>query len=535
MGEEVGTGQLFLPGNAHKETESKTPHKQVVWIIAVFCAGITYLALSLVFIEADPPHRLPLLGCSRFSNELFIEAPAKAHEARNWALFGEWHRNPADEYQFWRVQAPLWVYPLAAAFRRFGVSYTTLRTFSVLNGFLGFFALLFFARRQLPGFAIAIVLGLYATNIFVTQLGRSGLIESGLGSWIALLMLFLVLAQRHPGWLVAALATFTIAFFQKAGAVLVLPVLLAGGMLAFRDWAKAGVFPRMRWVPVGVGLVLAIGTTVHMMQGDYQRVILSAYDRLVSLQDNSLLRNIQDPKRLDYPRFHWHRVLVAGGAMMPGIGALALPLSGWLWTRVIATRGRNRWELILGIWSAITWVMILAVGVFEYRYASLLFIPSYLVLAWGIAQLPFGGPHRRSIVWLSSVAVAGTLALQGVEQASSLNSLGNGISNCARMVQEKIGDRPAVIVGRFAMPLLLATPYDLFYIKQGFNTDIKRIRLLGITHGLFAIGIDWVPSFLQKAAHRFTQGRHLGSCEMNGLNLELVEFPLASAFPVDEK
>src|ERR1035437_3511526 len=88
--------------------------------LALLVALLTlFVGLRLAFLTADPPLFLPN---GLIANELFVEPPAKAHEARNLALFGAWQTSPVDNYQFWRVQSPVWVYPLAAWFRAFGVS-----------------------------------------------------------------------------------------------------------------------------------------------------------------------------------------------------------------------------------------------------------------------------------------------------------------------------------------------------------------------------------------------------------------------------
>ncbi|MFK7926950.1 MAG: hypothetical protein AB8H79_02085, partial [Myxococcota bacterium] len=166
---------------------------------------LAFIVLSIMFPEADPTKVLPGFT-DHYRAELLVEAPAKAHEARNWALFGEWHRNPVDDYQFWRVQSPLWVYPLAWAFRLFGVSYTVLRCISVIYGVIAFVGFLAVARKGLPAPLVAVGAWLLASNLFYSQVARSGLLEVALNAGAVWMVYTLLKAKEHPGWLVASQA-----------------------------------------------------------------------------------------------------------------------------------------------------------------------------------------------------------------------------------------------------------------------------------------------------------------------------------------
>lgn len=105
---------------------------------AVLVVGLILLGFSasarLYRLEADPPHQIVpgYTGHTHFRDE-----PAKAHEARNKAVFGKWKLNDADEYGFWRRQSPVCVYGQYLWFKLFGVSYASARLYVVMYGVAG--------------------------------------------------------------------------------------------------------------------------------------------------------------------------------------------------------------------------------------------------------------------------------------------------------------------------------------------------------------------------------------------------------------
>ena len=150
---------------------------------------LAFVALRLAFFDADPPRYLPN---GYHAIELFGEPPDKSHEARNYALFGAFHTNPVDNYQFWRAQSPVWVYPLAAFYSAFGVGYAQLRTFATLGSALGLVGLLFIARRRLSTVGTG-ALGLFVVCDYIgLHYGRVGLLEPALNAllvWVAFTLL----------------------------------------------------------------------------------------------------------------------------------------------------------------------------------------------------------------------------------------------------------------------------------------------------------------------------------------------------------
>ena len=98
---------------------------------ALLLAGIL-LALSagarIYRLEADPPREI-VRGYQTHTH--FRDEPAKAHEARNRALFGRWRLGDVDQYGLWARPSPVWAYGQYLWFSLFGVSWASARLYVV--------------------------------------------------------------------------------------------------------------------------------------------------------------------------------------------------------------------------------------------------------------------------------------------------------------------------------------------------------------------------------------------------------------------
>lgn len=430
---------------------------------------VAFAILALAWPDADPGTFLPGLDADR-AREMLVEPAAKAHEARNHGLFGEFHRNPADEYQFWRAQSPVWVWPLALTFGAFGVSYPVLRGFSVAVAIVGLMGMVGVGRRLLPAPVLGGITLITCTSLYVVEVGRSGLIEGMTATAAVWTVFFLLRTRDHPGWAVAAQGCFTLGLFAKQGIVYVFPLLVVCQILAFARWRRDGTFPRLRWLPVAVALVLAAGSAAWMLQPSYLRAVL--------WNANHLLVGADEPipwtDRLLPVRQWWTWIVMPGGA-----GLVAVPTAIGL--GVAAVRRRTTWEeaVVLG-WFASTALAVLLLRLWTVRYASVLLLPTFLVAGIGLARAwatPMG--RRIVIAW-----IAGSLALNAGLQALRARSVEHSVADTREAVERAIGDRPAVVIGALAMPVLLASPYDVYYVKYGFNRRSETIVALGVTHAL---------------------------------------------------
>jgi hypothetical protein len=201
--------------------------------------------------------------------------------------------------------------------------------------------------------------------------------------------------------------------------------------------------------------------------------------------------------RLDLLRAYQSWVL-----LLPVIGALALPATLALGVEVVRERGADRWRVLLLLWTLSAAVALFATREWTLRHSAILFLPGHLVLGWAlwrawqaIEAVPRHAAALRAGT-LGLVALAGGVGIAG--QAHYVVHRTYEIRDIAQLVRAAVGPRPAVFVGRFAVPLLLATPYDVFYVKRGFNTEPEQIRALGITHALRR-NRDVVDRYLQAA------------------------------------
>lgn len=484
-----------------------------LWVGA---AVALFVFLGGISPEADRPAFLPGLfkhpttewGQIQ-SREMLVEGPGKAHEARNYGLFGEFVRNPADNYQFWRVQAPCWVYPLAWTFRYFGVSYTTLRWFSVSVSLIGLFGFLVLGRRLLPAWATIVGALLLASNLYTSYFARSGLIEVMLVSAAVWITVCLIRAKEHPRWCVAAQAIFVAGFFAKQGMAYMLPMLVLCNVLAFRHWIREGVFPDLRWLPVGTAMTFAAVSAWYMMQPDYVDKVLWNYNHIIG--GGRAQRPWTD--RFDLIRLWWSAMV-----LVPGVGIFGLP--GALWLSWQAFRRRLSWQemVVLG-WFFSTWTAVFMVEFWSVRISFILLFPTYFVAAMMMARL---WTSRRG-QWATFAVVGLALTLNIGFQTQRLFSFEYSVRDAAASVREAIGDRSAVLVGVYVMPILFATPYDLYYVKERFNTDPKNLRALGVTH---FFGADaYIRYFLVRAGYRVS--RPVKAITVTGRRLELrkVELP----------
>jgi hypothetical protein len=473
---------------------------------------VLFLCLAGVAPEADPPHFLPGLfehavgedkGLAP-AREFLVEGPAKAHEARNFGLFGEFVRNPADTYRFWRVQAPVWVYPLAGTFRLFGVSYTTLRCFSVGIALIGFVGFLVLGRRLLPAPAALVGGLLLATNLYTSYFARSALIEVMTVSAAVWVTVCLVHARNSPVWAVASQVVFVLGFFAKQSLVFVFPALVLWNVLAFIGWVRQRRFARLRWLPVGTALCLAAVSAVHISRPEYVEKLLWSYDHMLAATDFP---------RPWTQRFHPLRFWWSCMVLVPGVGLLALP--GALWLCALALRRRLSWgELVVLTWFLSSFAAVFLASFWAFRFAAVLIFPSYFIAAMVLARAWVALPWRR----LTLAVAALSLALNLGFQIRRLTSLEHSIRDTATAVRTLIGERPAVLVGMYAMPILFGTPYDIYYMKAGFNTRTRSIQDLRVTHVLGQLE----EQLLEDAGYAIAS-RPLGVFDVVGRELELRE------------
>ena len=446
--------------------------------------GALFVAVRLAFLSADPPERLPN-GAQIY--EIFTDPPAKSYEARTMALFGTWKTSPADNYQFWRVQAPVWVYPLSWFYRAFGVGYPQMRVFSTLAALSGLLAMLLFAGKKLRGFPY-LATGLFLTaNYYYIIYGRSGLLESLLNTFVILTVYFLYLSRRHLAWLLAAEAALVLSFLTKQTGLYLLPVLLLIGGWSYRTHLRRGVSRWLLAAPLAQGVALAFALGWYVTREDYLRTVRWNYAHMALDHDVADTVELQRFPVLDV----LHRLLdvhvwMRGYFMLfPVAGALAaLELLRIAWQAALHRR-LPEWEAIVALWAVASYGVLLLTPFLHVHYRLILFPPVMLLAGSGLSSLSRQRWVRKR-PWVghavSRTAVVASLVVHARWYADWARHRSYDLEDAAAAIRAKVGDKEAVFAGMWAAPLLFGTPYRYYYIKSIFNQAPEAIATFGLTH-----------------------------------------------------
>lgn len=483
---------------------------------------VAFLGPRLAFLEADPPHELA--GEAQRAQALWLEPPAKAHEARNWALFGVWQTNPADEYQFWRRQSPAWVYPLAVVFDLFGVSYATLRGFSIATALLGFLFALALARERYHGRSWVLMGILLAWSFYPVLLDRSGLIEVMVSTCVAGMVLCLHRGDRHPSWLLLSQAFFALAFFAKQGAVFAFPLLVVGNVLSFRSLIRrrAHLRPRL-WLPVVSACVIAIASTVYILQPEYQRALGWNYRHMILPGPSPLEQLFLVGERVTSSPFHrtyWFLPFPLVGALAAGAALRAL-------VRATCRQPLARCDVMVLAWFLSAWIALLLIRHDNVRFMAIIVLPTFLLAGTLVSDFWAWCAERSRIHLLAPVVgllASLAVAFQFRPYVAWVRARTHQLVTAGERIRQEIGEREAVIVGRFSAPLVLETPYLHYYVKWGFNTSTGNLRNLGITHALWRTHGEETKEHLGKLEGS-VQGRRLTLLPFRDEWVEVVEFP----------
>lgn len=467
---------------------------------------IVFGTLRLAFVTADGPTRLPNAADGY---ELFAEPVAKAHEARSRALFGAWHTNPADNYQYWRVQSPVWVYPLWIWFELFGASIASLRIFSTFVAAIGFAVTMVFAHRRLGLLGTFLAGAFIATNFYGILYERSGLIEVAIGCWTAVFVYTLDRARNDATWLVASAWALAAGFLSKQTMVTLGPMFLVLGLGAYVRWLRSSSAPWWRKVlPPANGLALLGGLLLYCSTPQYERVLKRNFKHMVGSREVSEIEVGGVLERV----LDWSLWYDGYFSLMPIVSVLALAqVVRWL---VGLPRGGPRdagWTT-----TCVAWLFSAAIAFFttqvELRFRMLLFAPASLLAAalivdtarWSsnVIANRLNGEHGRTSRFVAPVLVAAALAASvSFDVKWYSNWIGTRtyvVETANREIREAIGERSAVVVGSWAPEFVFDTPYQFYYVRSEFNSSKARLRRLGITHLLLMSRRDFSGRILRR-------------------------------------
>lgn len=469
-------------------------HRLLLGVVLIFA----FFALRLAYITADPPMRLP--NYVRVY-EFFTDPPAKSYEARNWALFGQWATAPTDNYQFWRLQAPVWVYTLAGFYRVFGVGYLQMRVFSTICAATGLAAMLVFAARKLRGWPYFLAGSFITFNFYYVIFSRSGLLETMLNTFVILTVLFLYLAQERLVWILAAMWTLVLAFLTKQTGLYLLPVALVAGTMAYVRALRRGAPLWLRVAPPAQALAIAAGMAWYVFRPAYWRTVAWNYGHM--LFDKGGLDHVEIER---FPLFTalgrlfsvdtWDQGFFS---LFPVIGLLALIEVVRVLYMGIRRRRFDRWEVLVVAWAASSFGVLLLTPFLWVHYRLILFPPVALLTA-SLFHTLFRQPwmaRRRGLVHLIA---AGTLGLELLVHGTWLANVYLHrtylMRDATRVIRKYVGNEGAVFAGMWAGPLVFDTKNKYYYIKDFFNSTPEGIAGLRLTHVLNVDKLDLTNGIL---------------------------------------
>ena len=462
--------------------------------LAILLMAAALISLRLVRLNADPPLSFP----NGFrAIEPFTDEAAKAFQARNRALFGVWNTNAKDEYRFWKVLSPVWCYPLMVWFKGFGVSYASLRLFSVFWFSLGMF-LVYFSLRKSPGAAApGFALFFYGVNFYLLLFSRLGLMETMLNSFLLLTFFLLVSSQKQKWIFPIALLAWLSAYFIKQNALLLSPMVMVGYFLVFSlPWRKKFWASPANWVSV-LCAALCIWLLWHLWHEPVYRLytvlnLRHGYGLPPAAGGLTLRPDMMKASMLYH--LGWRGLWDNFFAYDPLAAVLAifdLLLVIWLLVRRREVFGP---EILAGVWLLSVQVLMLFSSARVVRF-WLIQIPAMVILAGaGLARIQKLLAGRGKIKF----TVAALLLFLSFEYNFHFwldwqrNARCQVAENSARL-ESALAGKKAVVVGKWAGPLLLPSRHQYYYLKHIFNRKPEQLQSFGITHIL----LGDVPSLVR--------------------------------------
>jgi 4-amino-4-deoxy-L-arabinose transferase-like glycosyltransferase len=456
---------------------------------------LLFIGLRCVNLAADPPINFG----TRPTRELIAEPAAKSHEARNYALFGSYHLNEADDYQFWRAQSPVWVYPLTAFFKLFGTNWPQLRLFSTLYSAAGLAMLLAIAVRFASPFAVAFIGGLLACDSMYFHYSRAGLIEPAVNTWLVACMFGLVLAERQPLWLLLSHWTLALAFFTKQAALVAMPVVaLATAWVLFRVVQQRPDARRIRIAVFGNALLIIGLVTLYVLNSDYWRAVEHNVGHVLLGSDappehrysglSSIIQRFTDGR---YRHFF---------ATVAVTGPLALLAAATLGYELVRRRRLPYPTLVLVGWFLCAFAAMFAIAWSALRFWTMVVLPAALIAGFALDSL-FAAAQRHGLVRLRPLAIVCALAVFGVHAfllREPLFAPRYTLRDGAKAIEQAIGPGPATVLGAQSPGLVLGTPYKNFYLRSKFNATRDQLEKLAPTHFVFVANGDGSQTILRR-------------------------------------
>jgi hypothetical protein len=541
-------------------------------IIVALSAGA-----RLYRLEADPP---PQIVPGYVDDAFLRDEPAKAHEARNKALFGKWKLSEADEYGFWRRHSPVWVYGQYLWFTLFGVSYASARAYVVLYGIAGIGLLFALTATHYGVLAAVFASVLLSFNFAYLQYTRLALMEPALIFFLLASTCALAVAERRPERtraLVPVSAMFLLAAsLTKPTGLLFVPLVAAWALsIVYRRFAPARSMrtrlvqvvrsPEGQTVLATFGGVAAVLAALLADPGYSQRIAFHLAEYVTRPQESSfwngigkgLVKSLTGPKIPDIVRYLapvslaltlgeivrlW---LVRGRTQGRPIGPVTRPSAGpgpaggAPCPRLSLAAPIEPLGAYMLAWFAVALIANLLVEHHQVHLQLILFPPMTMLGGLFAARLwhstaiagVLGRRLLRGVVVAAAIAFA---AYHGQRYLDWITRPTFTFPESSRALARLIGEREAVVVGEFAAQAVLETRYRHFYVRPGlFNSSERTLMALGITH-LVAHEHDFVTEVLRRNAPQLLNGSAwLGKIGFYGLTLHV--YRLGPIRPLSEE
>lgn len=450
-----------------------------VWLLLALLVFST--ALKLIHLRADPPLFFPNGFSSSFPAQ---DEAAKSYEARNRARFGQWSLSPADDYRYWNTLSPAWTHALWVWFELFGVSYPSLRLFSIFWSTLAVLLLWHFFPFPLHRAAGPLAAILYTLNFYVLTFSRLGLMETALNTLLILGLCLLLRGLARPACFPAAAAVLFLAYLVKQSAAVFFPLFVLAGLLA-----PAGQ-RRLAWLST---LALFLAAALLWLWPDYQLRSVMNFRHALGWRPDATWQWMRPDLAITR-----QALSQAGGTtgllrgyllMMPVPGTLALLEIIIFAVRGLKSRRADRPELLL-ISALLCARLALALSPHPAARFYLLQFPAACLLAGLLLQRILSAAAdkisaaNRQLAAASLVLLA--LLFDLVPYLRWLRAPSYQVHHAGLALRQALGSEQAVLIGEWAAPLVLETGARSFYVKNIFNRRPEQLRQFGITHLLFS-------------------------------------------------
>lgn len=451
-----------------------------MWL-GIIVLSLLFLFVRIVFLHADPPRDLP--NGTR-TNELFVEGPAKALEARKYALKGSYVTNAADQYNFWRIQSPLYVLPLSWHLKIFGVQWLNVSLYGIGVSFLGFLA--FLALLYSEGKTISLFAGglFAALHYYAIHYSRVGLLEPQLNTLLTVCLFCCVFGQKRKGFLCAAPFVWMLAFLTKQSAVVFLPVLIVAMFCAGKQHKSDASIVRKhaQWIALGVMLTLLFP---YVLQDAYIEKI--AWNTHVAIADKKFGFSDMVASPFGYiglflsntfsPRHFW----LSAWEILP----VTLPFALLHILRTARSVLRKTPVSILQLLSCIWFLSALFIIVVSFRvvvrYSVILFPPTFLLAAMELGFLAEQLRRKKKMRIAVLCSVLSFFVLIHMHwQSVWLQNMSYELSVSRSKIAKHLRSKD-VMIGKRSPMLGFNSKADIFMMKGHFNVNPKVMSQLGIT------------------------------------------------------